>query len=125
MSQTSRTFAFASFIFAFFLIMQPVLADTLPERVLGNGAAPVTIYDYSSLTCPHCADFHSRILPEIKKRAIDTGKAKLIFRDFPLDKPALQASVLAHCATLEPQFYPLLDVLFQSQEKVGAARLIP
>ena len=89
-------------------------ADLSP--VLGQPSAPVTIEDYSSLTCPHCADFHVKTLPTIKKDLIDTGKAKLVFRDFPLDKTALQASVLAHCAP-QQQFYPLLDVLFGAQGK--------
>lgn len=86
----------------------------LADRVLGNPDAPVTIIDYSSLTCPHCADFHTTTLPQIKKEYLDTGKAKLIFRDFPFDQWALKASALARCAPKE-RYYPLLDVLFKQQ----------
>lgn len=86
----------------------------LADRVLGNPDAPVTIIDYSSLTCPHCADFHNTTLPQIKKEYLDTGKAKLIFRDFPFDQWALKASALARCAPKE-RYYPLLDVLFKQQ----------
>ncbi|MCW2246093.1 protein-disulfide isomerase [Azospirillum fermentarium] len=86
----------------------------LADRVLGNPDAPVTIIDYSSLTCPHCAEFHNTTLPQIKKEYLDTGKAKLIFRDFPFDQWALKASALARCAPKE-RYYPLLDVLFKQQ----------
>lgn len=86
----------------------------LADRVLGNADAPVTIVDYSSLTCPHCADFHTQTLPQIKKEYLDTGKAKLIFRDFPFDQWALKASMMARCAPKE-RYYPLLDVLFKQQ----------
>ncbi|ALJ38097.1 DsbA family protein [Azospirillum brasilense] len=89
-------------------------ADLLADRVLGNPNAPVTILDYSSMTCPHCAAFHTETLPKIKEAYIDTGKAKLIFRDFPFDQTALRASMLARCAPAE-RYYPLLDVLFKSQ----------
>ncbi|WP_454017048.1 DsbA family protein [Azospirillum sp. Marseille-Q6669] len=89
-------------------------ADLLADRVLGNPNAPVTILDYSSMTCPHCAAFHTETLPKIKEAYIDTGKAKLIFRDFPFDQAALRASMLARCAPAE-RYYPLLDVLFKSQ----------
>lgn len=86
----------------------------LADRVLGNADAPVTIVDYSSLTCPHCADFHTQTLPQIKKEYLDTGKAKLIFRDFPFDQWALRASMMARCAPKE-RYYPMLDVLFKQQ----------
>src|SRR5436309_2268754 len=62
----------------------------MKDRVLGKESAPVTITEYASLTCPHCAYFSIHIMPELKKRLLDTGKAKLIYRDFPLDKFALK-----------------------------------
>jgi protein-disulfide isomerase len=89
-------------------------ADMLSDRVLGDPAAPVTIYDYSSLTCPHCAAFHTQTLAELKKRYIDTGKAKLVYRDFPFDAAALQAAMIARCSPPE-RYYGFLDVLFRSQ----------
>lgn len=86
----------------------------LADRVLGNEDAPVTIVDYSSLTCPHCAEFHVKTLPELKEAYLDTGKAKLIFRDFPFDQWALRASMMARCAPKE-RYYAMLDVLFKQQ----------
>ncbi len=92
----------------------PPLADLLADRVLGDPNAPVTILDYSSMTCPHCAAFHTETLPKIKEKYIDTGKVKLVFRDFPLDQAALRASMLERCAPAE-RYFPLVDVLFKSQ----------
>lgn len=85
------------------------------DRILGKADAPVTIVEYASLTCPHCAEFEKDTLPQIKKEWIDTGKAKLVFRDFPLDGSAVKAAVLARCAPPE-RFYGFVDVLFSSQE---------
>ena len=65
--------------------------------MLGDEKAPVTIIEYASLSCPHCAHFHNTILPELKKRYIDTGKAKLIHRPYPLNEPALRGAMLAGC----------------------------
>ncbi|MBV8652876.1 MAG: DsbA family protein [Alphaproteobacteria bacterium] len=94
----------------------PVAASKLSsdDRLLGNPDAPVTIIEYASLTCPHCAAFETETLPEIKKEWIDTGKAKLVFRDFPLDGSAIKASLLARCAQPE-HFYGLLETLFSLQ----------
>jgi protein-disulfide isomerase len=89
-------------------------AADVKERVLGNADAPVTIIEYASLTCPHCAAFHSETLPALKERYIDTGKAKLVFRDFPLDQVALQAAVLAHCAG-DQRYFAFLDAMFANQ----------
>jgi protein-disulfide isomerase len=85
------------------------------DRLLGNQDAPITIIEYASLTCPHCAAFEKETLPEIKKQWIDTGKAKLVFRDFPLDGSAIKASLVARCAPPD-RFYGFIDVLFGSQE---------
>ena len=68
------------------------------DKVLGSAEAPITIIEYASLTCPHCASFHTETLPTVKSDWIDTGKAKLVYRDFPLDGAALAAAVIAHCA---------------------------
>lgn len=93
----------------------------LADRVLGDPKAPVTILDYSSMTCPHCARFHTETLPQIKEKYIDTGKAKLVFRDFPFDQWALRAAMMARCAPQE-RYYPLLDVLFKSQSQWASAK---
>src|SRR4051812_6357934 len=94
--------------------------DPLSERVLGDPNAPITILEYSSLTCPHCANFHAVTLPQLKKDYIDTGKVKLVFRDFPFDRAALQASMLARCSNPE-RYFGFLDVLFKSQNKWAGA----
>ncbi|MGH6932011.1 MAG: DsbA family protein [Dongiaceae bacterium] len=85
------------------------------DRILGSADAPVTIVEYASMTCSHCARFHVGTLPKVKTEFIDTGKARLVFRDFPLDKVALSASLLARCVQGDA-YFNLLDVLFRSQE---------
>ena len=99
----------------------PSTEAALADRVLGDPAAKVTIFDFSSLTCPHCADFHTKTLPELKTKYIDTGKLKLVFRDFPLDRNALHAAMLARCAP-PARYYGFLDVLFKSQQNWGRAQ---
>jgi len=88
---------------------------TADDRVLGVAEAPVTVVEYASLTCPHCAAFHSQTLPQLKSGYIDSGKVRLVFRDFPLDRVALKASLLARCAPGD-RYFAMLDVLFRSQE---------
>lgn len=85
------------------------------EIIIGKATAPVTIVEYSSLSCPHCAHFHADILPEVKKAVIDTGKAKLVIRPFPLNLPALRASILVACAP-KPTRGALLEKLYQQQK---------
>ena len=89
-------------------------AQPLPGMVMGNANAPLTIDEYSSLSCPHCARFHAETLPQIEKAYVDTGKAKLIIHDFPLNSPALTAAKLAHCAP-PAMYFTLMDILFKSQ----------
>jgi len=94
-------------------------APTVPvvqpdDRVLGKSDASVTIFEYASLDCPHCADFEQHTLPTIEKDWIDTGKARLVFRDFPLHQGAVRAAILARCAPPQ-QFFAFVSVLFQSQ----------
>jgi protein-disulfide isomerase len=86
------------------------------DRILGKADAPITIIEYASLTCPHCAHFDVAVLPKLKEKWIDTGKAKLVLRDFPLDEPALRAAMVARCAPPE-RFYPLVDTFFAQQEQ--------
>src|SRR5437899_1859638 len=87
---------------------EKALALTKDDRVLGKPDAPVTIIEYASLTCPHCAHFATDALPKLKEKWIDSGKAKLVLRDFPLDEPALRAAMVARCAP-PGRFYPLVD----------------
>jgi protein-disulfide isomerase len=95
---------------------QSVLQITKDDRILGSLEAPITIVEYASLTCPHCAHFANDVLPEIKKAWIDTGKAKLVLRDFPLDEPALRAAMITRCAPPD-RYYAFADTFFAAQEK--------
>lgn len=98
-----------------------VLTVTPKDHVLGDPNAKVTVIEYASMTCPHCAGFHTTILPELKKLYIDTGKVKLVFRDFPLDRVALQASLLAECVPAD-RYFAMIDMLFQTQPQWSRAR---
>jgi protein-disulfide isomerase len=89
-------------------------AEALKDRTMGDPSAPATIIEYASLACHHCADFHAKTLPAIKERFIDTGKAKLIFRDYPFDGPAFAAAMVARCAP-PPRYFQFVSVLFENQ----------
>ena len=95
-------------------------AEPGSEQVMGAADAPVTVIEYASLTCPHCAEFHTQVLPELKERYIASGKVKLVYRDFPLDQRALEAATLAHCAGPD-RYFGFLNVLFETQEKWATA----
>ena len=82
---------------------------------LGSNDAQVKIKIFSSLTCPHCANFHIKVVPEIKKNYIDAGKVQLIFIDFPLDQAAFNASKLLHCLDEKKQI-AFLDTIYEKQE---------
>ena len=84
------------------------------DIVFGKADAPITIIDYSSLSCPHCAHFHSSVLPKLQKEFIDTGKVKLVYRHFPLNAPALRAAQLVDCAA-PAQKDKFLKTLFDMQ----------
>lgn len=94
--------------------MRTILAPRQSDRILGNPNAPITIVEYASMSCPHCAHFDQDVLPQIKKTWIDTGKVKLILRDFPLDEPALKGAMLARCAPPD-RFYAFVNALFADQ----------
>jgi protein-disulfide isomerase len=91
------------------------------DRVLGKPDAPITMIEYASLTCPHCAAFDRETLPKLKEKWIDTGKAKLVYRNFPFDKPALQAAMIAACAPSD-RYFNFIDVLFQQQQQWATAQ---
>lgn len=89
-------------------------------RSIGNDDAKVTIYEYSSFGCYHCAHFQLKTLPEIQKEFIDTGIVRLVFNDFPLDQRSMQASMLAHCFKGQ-KFFRVSDQLFEKQREWGLA----
>jgi protein-disulfide isomerase len=88
----------------------------LPELQVGETNAPVTIVEYASMTCGHCANFHTKVFPAIKEKYVDTGKVRFIMREFPLDNLAAAASMLARCAG-EGKTFPLISVLFAKQDE--------
>lgn len=89
----------------------------LGDRSIGSDDAPVTIIEYASATCPHCANFHVNTYPMLKEKYIDTGKARMIFREFPFegDDRSLAAFMLARCAD-DSKYFPLIDELFTQQD---------
>jgi protein-disulfide isomerase len=91
----------------------------LPDKTIGNADAPVTIVEYASMTCSHCATFHVETLPAIKEKYIDTGKARLVFREFPFDPRAEAGFMLARCA--DDKYFAMVDVLFKQQRTWAAA----
>jgi protein-disulfide isomerase len=89
------------------------------DVVLGSDKAPVTIIEYASMTCPHCAHFSDTTFPELKKRYIDTGKVRFIFREFPFDKVAAAAFMLARCADKQggsEKYMAVVETLFAKQD---------
>ncbi|HXX08553.1 MAG TPA: DsbA family protein [Pseudolabrys sp.] len=101
--------------------------DALPDMTMGNDKAPVTVIEYASMTCPHCAHFQETTFPELKKRYIDTGKVHYIFREFPLDNLAAAASMLARCAGKDDKekYFALIDTLFRQQRQWAIEKPIP
>ncbi len=85
------------------------------DLYLGKPDAKLTIIEYASLSCPHCANFNKEVLPKIKESYIDKGLVRWVFRDYPLNRPAFQAAILAHCAS-PMRFFSLVDALFNSQD---------
>ncbi len=97
-------------------LLQP---GQLPDMVMGKADAPVTIVEYASMTCPHCAHFSKTTLPMLKTKYIDTGKARLILREFPFDPRAEAGFMLARCS--QDKYFPMVDVLFSQQQNWAAA----
>jgi len=90
------------------------------DMAVGAADAPVTVIEYASMTCPHCANFHLKTFKELKAKYIDTGQVRMIFREFPFDPLALQASMLARCAG-EKRYFGMIEVLFRQQAKWAQA----
>jgi protein-disulfide isomerase len=91
----------------------------LPDIIVGSADAPYTIVEYASMTCPHCADFQTKVFPELKTKYFDAGKARYMLREFPLDNLAAAAFMLARCAG-DDRYYPMVDALFETQETWAA-----
>ncbi len=98
-----------------------LLAPNPQDRVLGQPDAPITIIEYASMSCPHCAHFATEVMPKLKEKWIDTGKTKLILRPYPLDEVALRAEMVARCAPPE-RYFPLVETLFETQDKWVVAK---
>ncbi|MXN66084.1 thioredoxin domain-containing protein [Stappia sp. GBMRC 2046] len=91
-------------------------AGPLPEMALGDENAPVTIVEYASMTCGHCANFHKNTYPHLKSEYIEKGKVRFLFREFPLDPVATAAFMLARCAP-EDKYFDVVDTMFAEQRK--------
>jgi protein-disulfide isomerase len=91
--------------------------QSLPDMALGPATASVTITEYASMTCPHCANFNDTVFPKIKSEFIDSGKVRYIFREFPLDIKAAAGSMLARCIAKDdgPKYFAVIDLLFRQQ----------
>ncbi len=92
----------------------PSAAAALPEMTMGKADAPVTIIEYSSLSCPHCAAFHKEIFPELQSQYIDTGKVRYVMREFPLNESALAGAVIARCLD-SSRYFAFTGLLFSKQ----------
>jgi protein-disulfide isomerase len=90
---------------------------SLPDMALGPADAPVTITEFASMTCPHCAAFNADVFPKIKSEYIDTGKIRYVFREFPLDIKAAAGSMLARCIAKDDagKYFAVIDLLFKQQ----------
>lgn len=91
--------------------------QSLPDMALGPANAPVTITEYASMTCPHCADFNEKVFPKIKSEYLDTNKIRYVFREFPLDIKAAAGSMLARCIAKDDsgKYFAVIDMLFKQQ----------
>ena len=99
-------------------LMQP---NPLGEIIVGNADAPITIVEYASLTCSHCASFHTKVFPVLKEKYVDSGKVRFFLREFPLDNLAAAASMLTRCVDAD-KAYPMITVLFSKQDEWAFAQ---
>jgi protein-disulfide isomerase len=95
---------------------------SLPDMALGSAKAPVSIVEYASMSCPHCAAFDENVFPMLKSKYIDTGKVRFVFREFPLDIKAAEASMLARCIAGDnaEKYFSTVDTLFKQQDQLMA-----
>ena len=91
--------------------------QSLPDMALGPANASVTVTEYASMTCPHCAAFNENVFPKIKSEYIDSGKVRYVFREFPLDIKAAAGSMLARCIAKDDagKYFAVVDMLFKQQ----------
>ena len=108
---------------------EAVKPGALPEMSLGEETAPVTIIEYMSTTCPHCAQFHNNTFETIKTKYVDSGKVRFILREFPFDPRAAAAFMLARCTpqdttklTEAAQYFPMISMLMKQQETWAGAQ---
>ena len=110
------TFAAAHELRAHPAVSPDLLRVRESDRVMGEPGAPIMIVEYASFTCAACARFHNEVLPAVKRRWIDSGRAKLVFRQFPFDSVATRMSQLAECST-PANFFPTVETLFRTQDR--------
>jgi len=91
------------------------------DVVLGSPDAQIVMIEYFSLSCPHCAEFHKTVFPDLQRTYVDTGNVRFIFRDFPLSWPALEAAILLHCAE-STRFGKLQSALFKTAREWNVAK---
>ncbi|WP_338661344.1 thioredoxin domain-containing protein [Pararoseomonas sp. SCSIO 73927] len=99
----------------------PANDPRLGERAAGRAGAQATVVEYFSLTCSHCANFHNNTWPQVKSRLVDTGKVRMVWRDFPLDQLALAAAMVARALPAE-RYEGFVGALFSSQDRWAFAR---
>jgi protein-disulfide isomerase len=107
-----------------FSVLELEAKGPLDDIPLGSETAPVTIIEYASMTCPHCAAFEVGVFPKLKEKYIDTGKVRFIMREYPLDRLAAAAFMLARCAGPD-KYNALVETLFQQQQKWAVKEPIP
>lgn len=93
---------------------------SLPDMAVGSANAPVTIVEYASMSCPHCAAFHENVFPMLQSKYLDAGKVRFVFREFPLDIKALAASMLARCIASDDavKYFGTIELLFKQQDQL-------
>ena len=100
-----------------YLLFNPSVASEKTKLILGNENAKVTVKVFSSLTCPHCASFHGKIFPELKKEYIDTNKVKFEHHSFPLDLAALNAEKILRSVSEDEKKFELLNIIYEKQDE--------
>jgi len=88
----------------------------VPDMIMGSEDAPITMYEYASFTCPHCATFHKNVFPSLRKNYIDTGKVKFVYREIFFDGPGLWAAMIARCGG-EMRYFGITKMLYERQRE--------